>query len=638
MAGLAVSVAGFGLAVRAQQQSDTDVGSVAARLAIAVEQEETDARRQLLGGNDRTINVRFAFQPAPAHDAAGATSKGTLEHIVTYYRRLQPQRMVITGAAGSGKTVLAIELILGLLKDRPADAPVPVRMSAASLDTNRSPGSSVADWITEHLTTAYKMPDTAARQLVAARMVLPVLDGLDEMDAVDEPAYASRAGQAIRACNAYLDGQQKAAMVLTCRIVQYEALEQAREWVHDAARIQLRPVEVPSARRFLAGRVTEEARWQPVLDRMQQPANSTLAHAMSTPWRLTLAAAVYDQREPATGDYLRDPADLISSALDTDEKIRDHLLGMYILAASAAHGERYPAHRVHQWLGVLANYLNINTASPGQAPRVIAGRPLSGTDLILHELWPVAGTRLPRILTAIITATIWLSPLFIIGTPTYFSLRRILLLAFGSMCAAIMITNAATAWPNPMLLDFPRIRTSSGRRQLLISLLSGLVSGLVAALLFGFALGRVLGLVFGFGAGFAVGLSIALTKSLDTSKYPVSGPREIVRVGLAAGLATGLAAGLVMGLVFGLVAGLAFGLVGGLILGLVVFATGLAVVRYITLLLCSRRWTSHWLPWRLGAFLHWCYQAGLIRVAGIGYQFRHRELQDYLARHRHGAA
>jgi hypothetical protein len=40
------------------------------------------------------------------------------------------------------------------------------------------------------------------------------------------------------------------------------------------------------------------------------------------------------------------------------------------------------------------------------------------------------------------------------------------------------------------------------------------------------------------------------------------------------------------------------------------------------------------LPWRLGRFLHWCYtDAGLVRTAGIAYQFRHRELQDYLARH-----
>lgn len=37
-------------------------------------------------------------------------------------------------------------------------------------------------------------------------------------------------------------------------------------------------------------------------------------------------------------------------------------------------------------------------------------------------------------------------------------------------------------------------------------------------------------------------------------------------------------------------------------------------------------------PGGWGSFLHWCYQAGLVRVAGIGYQFRHRELQDYFVR------
>jgi hypothetical protein len=281
--GLVVGFASLILAARAQHQADTDIAAIAARLAVAVEQEETKARQQLLGGDSRTINVRFSFQPAPGHDAAGAGRTGTLDQIVGYYRKLQPQRMVITGVAGSGKTVLAIELMLGLLKDRPVDAPVPVRISAASLDTNRPARSAIEEWITEHLTQAYRMAEAAARQVVAARMVLPVLDGLDEMDSAEAPAYASRAGQAIRACNAYVDGQEKAAMVLTCRISQYEALEQAREWVRDAARIQVLPVAVPAARRFLTARATDESRWQPVLSMMKQPGNPLLARAMSTP-------------------------------------------------------------------------------------------------------------------------------------------------------------------------------------------------------------------------------------------------------------------------------------------------------------------------------------------------------------------
>ena len=209
VAGLAVSVAALGVAARAQRQADTDVAAVAGRLAVAVGKAETEARRQLLGGGDHAIDVRFAFRPAAAHNAAGAGSRGTLENVVGYYRTLQPRRMVITGAAGSGKTVLAVELILGLLKDREADAPVPVRMSAAALDTSRPAESAVADWLAEQLRQAYGLPEAAARHLVAARMVVPVLDGLDEMDAVEAPGYASRAGQAIRACNAYLGAHRR---------------------------------------------------------------------------------------------------------------------------------------------------------------------------------------------------------------------------------------------------------------------------------------------------------------------------------------------------------------------------------------------------------------------------------------------
>lgn len=79
--------------------------------------------------------------------------------------------------------------------------------------------------------------------------------------------------------------------------------------------------------------------------------------------------------------------------------------------------------------------------------------------------------------------------------------------------------------------------------------------------------------------------------------------------------------------------GFTFGFVFGFLFGLVVRpAFGLVSIRYLTLLLPTRSTTERPLPWRLDRFLHWCYQAGLVRIAGIGYQFRHRELQDYLAR------
>ncbi len=40
---------------------------------------------------------------------------------------------------------------------------------------------------------------------------------------------------------------------------------------------------------------------------------------------------------------------------------------------------------------------------------------------------------------------------------------------------------------------------------------------------------------------------------------------------------------------------------------------------------------SRALAWRLRRFLEWATDAGLLRRVGIAYQFRHLELQDWLA-------
>jgi hypothetical protein len=642
VASLAVGVAALSLAARALRQADTDVTAVARRLAVAVGQAETRALWQLLGAHDRVIDVQFTFCRAAAHNAAGAESEGTLEEVVGYYRQLQPRRLVITGAGGSGKTVLAVKLILGLLNGRHADDPVPVRMSAASLDTSRPPETAVADWLTEHLLQAYRLPVAAARQLVAARMILPVLDGLDEMDAVEAPGYASRAGLVIRASNAYLgSGGQKAAMVLTCRISPYEALEQARAWVRDAARIQLTPVRADDARSFLTGRADDQDRWQSVLDQMQRPGNHPLAQALSTPWRLTLAATVYDQRDPATGRYLRDPADLTHPGLDTEAKIRDRLLGLFIPAVATAYGNRYPAARVHQWLGVLARYLDTNTPAPGRHARVIAGRPLSGTDLVLHELWPLAGSRAPRALTVAVAAALAAAvALFMLAiVPIGYAPRQILGATSPTIGAIFVLGYLWTAWPRVFLFDFHRLRTSSGRRKLVTGLAAGLALGLVVGLVAGLMVGLVGGLAAGLAGGLGTGLAgwlafgLAVGLGTDPNELFVAEPGQIVQANVAVGLAFMLAGVLAGVLVFGLAGKLAFGLAVGLVFGVAFGSvTGLAAWRYIAFLSCTRRWSGRWLPWRLGSFLHWCYKAGLIRVAGIGYQFRHRELQDYLAR------
>ena len=178
--------------------------------------------------------------------------------MVSYYQALRPGRMVITGAPGAGKTVLAVELILGLLESRQPNDPVPVRLSASSWDTSHP----VETWLTEHLVQTYRLPRTAAEALVTARQVLPVIDGLDEMDPNPQPGYDSRAAQALRALNAYQNDRTKADLVLTCRSGQYQALEAMRVWAEDAAQIRINPVPANKAHQFIRRRVNDPDRWR----------------------------------------------------------------------------------------------------------------------------------------------------------------------------------------------------------------------------------------------------------------------------------------------------------------------------------------------------------------------------------------
>ncbi|MEU3768646.1 DNA/RNA helicase domain-containing protein [Amycolatopsis keratiniphila] len=93
-----------------------------------------------------------------------------------YYQTLQPQRLVITGAPGAGKTVLALELLLGLLETRGPEHPVPVRIPATLWDSSHP----LREWLVQHLVTTYRQAPRTAQALVNAGLILPVIDGLDE--------------------------------------------------------------------------------------------------------------------------------------------------------------------------------------------------------------------------------------------------------------------------------------------------------------------------------------------------------------------------------------------------------------------------------------------------------------------------
>ncbi|CAL9331270.1 hypothetical protein SUDANB2_00079 [Streptomyces sp. enrichment culture] len=638
--GLPIGVAGLTAAVaalwRPAQGTDAElVRQWAATLAVQVQESEGKVRHQLLGRDTRRIDLRYTLRAVPGRAAeapvAGRTFRdpggtGADPDIAEFFRAIRPGRLVIGGAPGSGKTVLALELTLSLAADRTDSDPVPVRIPMAQWDTSHA----LPELLEKHLTQALEWPAEMARRLVSHGMVLPVLDGLDEMDpplADGSPdPDAPRAKAAIQYLNAYQRGLEAAPLVLTSRLEHFEALL-AREPLVDAALVVVTPVASEPALTYLRDRCRDQPRWQPLLDHLAAHPSCLHARTLSTPWRLGLTATVYR--------YHGDPAELLT--LNDSGSLDRHLLARYIPAAvEPMAGDpsppRYEPTQVHRWLHHLTGHLAGTGATVHQT-----------TDINVYGLWPSAGPGRVRMSDALLTSgtvsavlpAAWLTP-----EPGKVAASVLALAVACGLAAALALSPSRLDWQKrhkpglrgPFLLGLvvnPILATIVGVAAGLAAGVATAAAGYPSAAL---VVGTVVSWVAGLGAGFRFSVAVGLRGAAPTTAVvpPVTlrddtvyGLVYAVSTGLFGGLAVGGAVALLLEPSTGLVIGAATVIASGQ-------ASGLSAARrYLVFLLCAHRR----LPFRLGRFLDWACTAGLMRYSGPAYQFRHAELQHWLAAH-----
>lgn len=612
---------------------EMSVGDAEERLAAVVLEQEQRARALLLAAagqaDDTFANVRF-MRGAGRFREVGGAGTGDMASVLEYYRSLRPGRLVVLGEAGAGKTVLALELLIRLLEERRGRGAgvVPVLVNAALWDAERP----WEQWLAGHLAQRFRMSERVTAALVRDRRVLAVVDGLDEMDPAGEPV---RAGKLVEALNAGMQGRERAPVVVTCRGEQYAQLGAVLD---RATHVEMQPLTGEEAAAYLDEQIrdeTEARAWAPVLTELRARPRGLLAAELATPWRLTLAITTYrDEGNPAE---LIPPAALDATLREAAadqyrEQVNALLLNRYVPAAVRLHGHRrYTVSQVERWLKTIAADLHHQSEQGG-----------SGSDILLHRWWRIRNARLIPILhflTAALPGGYLAIGSLSAGTRYFIVLVPILL-----------ITLTTLREPNPKRLNFRLLETSKGRR----TTVKWLAGGLVFAVVFGVGLkvvysSRAVGLVVGL-AGLAAGLMFGLRDSTPQSVRPRDVIRADGRYGFAVGLAVSVAAGFAFGFSvavgpsdaqgdgFGLSDGLRVGLINGffavldpgLPIGLsVVLAFGAGVwMRYHLGVVCAAGRES--LPLRFGSFLDWAYKAGLLRVSGISYQFRHRQLQDWL--------
>ncbi|WP_406158294.1 helix-turn-helix domain-containing protein [Streptomyces sp. NBC_01005] len=607
---------------------------------------------------------------------------GDLGSVAEVYRRIGSGRLVVLGRAGSGKSILTIRFVLDQLEAREPHDRVPVIFSIGSWDPT---AVALRDWLIDrllrdhpHLTRRASDGSTLATALVDADLVLPVLDGFDEI------------AEGLRSTALEVLNATSLPLVLTSRRGEFaEAVQEAGAPLVWAAGLELTDLTFDD----LAGYLPRTARpvprgdggspavWTPVLDRLrarESGAATPLARVLSTPLMIVLARTMYSEAPD------RNPAELLDAERFPDENsLEEHLLAGFVptvyrrRVAERSATRRRERHRdperAERWLGHLAHHL----ARLDGDQQDLAWWRIGDSLRLSTRLLSVAVSS-----ALCVALAVWIVNLIHVPFPvgealmSGCSMGAVAGLAFGCVHAILVRVGTTAFEPAHVRLRLPGGGTGVGRRPVRTFvarfgavLPGGFVMGVGCAsalafqrwLYYGIPLADelvikgtlinmlVLGLIFGTGAGLVFGAVAVLEAPLDvTSAATPAGllasnratvVRQVLVLVPMLTLAIAVGGHLITGLLDGILGTLVWDVAGGLVIGAIgglggTCAYALSFTAWGRWLVLSRIWLplTGRLPWDTVAFLDDAYRRGVLRQTGAVYQFRHIRLQHHLAR------
>jgi WD40 repeat protein len=263
------------------------------------------------------------------------------------YAAIPDGRLLILGEPGSGKTVLAILLTLGILDQRSSGDPVPVLLPLSSWDPSEE---ALDDWMLARIADSnYGGRRDVPGKLLAADRILPVLDGLDEI---------AESARRIAVSGINRARSSRRSVVLTCRQSEFlDVVDGGGPVLREAALVQISPLAPNDVIAYLSPETADlAAAWQPVFTEIKDTSAGPLASAFRSPLMVSVARAAYE-------DGNADPRELLN--FDGRHDLENHLLDRLVDAAyrsvdTPPHGRsrRSSIDRRQRWLTYLASHLN----------------------------------------------------------------------------------------------------------------------------------------------------------------------------------------------------------------------------------------------------------------------------------------
>jgi NACHT domain len=608
--------------LRSERASSGDTTAAKTALFHHVRAGESAVKSHLLGLDivrPTAAKATYTVEHTTRFRAASADDQDVRTDILGFFRDVADRQLVILGPAGAGKSVLAVELILALLRDRPSGDPVPVRFDLAGWD----PALGLGDWLAAQLAYRHGVPAAAAQALLYQREILPVLDGLDEISAEKEDLIA-----AVLAINTFLADRSDTGYVITCRNNVYSDIGRRIEPSREITILPLTTEEIAS---FIGGVTTgdtaAENAWEPVRAALQA-GSPAVRQALSTPWRLILAITFFLDRG---NTYELVPADGETSNTYA-RRVGDLLTRTYAPARARLH-KIETRERADAWCRFIADDLDRQVARGSSRQDIIAHYSADrawGTELLHRAL--AAATHYLRALffLGVLTLGAWLVDA-VSGTSIVSGLQTVLSTAARSRSAPFVGALAGLAIFAVLLPGVPRARKTT-RRLLRAPGLTRKAEVLanvegVALLPVGFLLSG--GLIY-----------IVIGAITFLVLWPMAGAQNALHVAAVAGLIPAIPVGIAAGLqnstkhTFEVWHGqfLADGRERSL---RAAHARGISAnwtlpSEELDQVLGNSSVRRNW-PAAVESFLAAGYEAGIFRRSGQVYQFRHRQLQDWYA-------
>jgi hypothetical protein len=251
----------------------------------------TEARARLQSlGTDKPIAILMDRQP---HQVARPWDG---ELVVPERRRSSPLavdilevfddhavdgNLLILGAPGSGKTTMLVQLLQHLAEranPQAGNEPIPVLLSLASWKRKKP----FDHWLVAELNVKYGVRRDVGRQWLDDGLLIPLLDGLDEVAPNDQQAC-------VEAINAFQAAFRPRHLVVCCRLAEYEQLTTTLR-LHDA--VCLQPLDAAQIRAFL-DRADASTLWNPI------ESDATLLEMACSPLLLSFISSMASEPDGA---------------------------------------------------------------------------------------------------------------------------------------------------------------------------------------------------------------------------------------------------------------------------------------------------------------------------------------------------